>query len=249
MSRQILSYADLGPITSVTIPVQGSTSSHEPPRKRARIDSETSSPVQWSANQGPKNHLNAHKKGNQNGMTSGSPKRKGKKAPRPGNPSGVPWTQHWDVNASYFGNEIASLAYADEGGASSSSFQGGLKEQSSAQKTTQSITESVDAIPTSSKTRIQETTAVSVASKSLRDVQALSSSELPGATKVKNGKKKEKKDTSTNHTKKGDSLPLGEEEWDDSALIDAWNAAEREYMVSSTLISTPWCPINDDMFE
>ncbi|PVF96274.1 hypothetical protein CPB86DRAFT_799062 [Serendipita vermifera] len=229
MSRQILSYEDLGPITSVTVPIQTTTSSHEPPRKRARIDSETNSTVQWSANQGAKNHPHSHSKGNQNGVIPGSPKRKGKKAPRPGNPSGVPWTRHWDAQTSSNGNEMISLAYAEEASVSSPPERGS-KEQPSAQRTTQSITESVDAIPTSSKTRIQEITAQTIVP---RGIQASTSSNLPNPTKTKNavaGKKKGKNQTSSNAPSKGDSLPLGENEWDDSALIDAWNAAEREYM-------------------
>jgi len=184
--------------------------------------------------------VNGH--GNGSASASRGNARKGKKPQRPGNPSGVPWTRHWDSNVSHDsdGREIAGLTYGDDDPPPSSGNPSGG--------------------PTSTARRAFSSGALLRGDRSFQNVQDLKmmpppssffigpvvspsgagspagpSTEHSGSsrkkTKEKNGRGKD--------FKKGEAVPVSfvqEEEWDDSALIDAWNAAEEEYRVSNI-----WC--------
>jgi hypothetical protein len=195
MSRQILSYADLGPITSVTTPIPGPSSplprpqpphddeEGEPPRKRLRTNNEEDDDsLPKDGNNTTSVHINGNKR---------------KKVQRHGNPSGVPWTRHWDAQPFSGGNAGQALVYEED-----------------------------DTTVPSSRNNASSSKAMPPPPPSFIGPVVPSSNAAgkgKGRRKGKNGR--------ANKTNEAISM-ANEEEWDDSALIDAWNAAEEEYRVS-----------------
>jgi hypothetical protein len=142
----------------------------------------------------PKDRNNAttlHHDGNGNKR-----KRKSKNLQRQGNPSGVPWTQHWDAQPYFSGvNGGQTLAYDDDDVTLSNTRNG-------------SSSKSMPPPPPSFIGPV-----------------------IPSSNAAGKKGKGRGKDGRAGKTNKVISL-VNEEEWDDSALIDAWNAAEEEYRVS-----------------
>ncbi|CCA77887.1 hypothetical protein PIIN_00532 [Serendipita indica DSM 11827] len=195
MSRQILSYADLGPISTVTVPISNaingpphSGSAQEPPRKRKRTDGpvpqgtpSTSAQTELSSRQrSPNVHHHESKR------PFSAPQNSKAKAPL-SKARGRSISQHWDAQAA---QEVTELMYAEE-------------------------TIEVD-VPVNAAGQNANGGVSGVSNGANRSQIA--------PLKAKSGNKAVK------GPKVGESVGLGENEWDDSALIDAWNAAEAEYM-------------------
>lgn len=218
MSRQIISYADLGPVKATNTPAlsfeaanRRSPPREEPPRKRLRTDrgdATTMSPETIiQAHSMPISALNSPTRMNGkhvNGHQTPGGRRKNQKQ-RPGNPSGVHWSEHWDSQNNVGPVKIEdALAYGEN--------------------------IEIDAI-LSTEGPVKEITAVSskVASTSKpKPNPAFGSGMGKKATK----RKQRAAEKAGHSVKAGETVPLSEEGWDDSALIDAWNAAEEQYRVS-----------------
>ena len=193
MSRQILSYADMGPISNVTVPmsnpVNGSAPTQEPPRKRKRTDgpdsegtTSNSAQAELSLSQGSSN---VHPGGNKRPFHASQ----NSKAKAPSSRArGRSTSQHWDAQAA---SEVTELMYVE----------GSVE---------------VD-VPTRAPGQITNS--------GVWGVQKGGKQSQNTPSRVRNG------NTSVRRPNVGESIGLGEDEWDDSALIDAWNAAEAEYIV------------------
>ncbi|KAG8834376.1 hypothetical protein FRC17_009051 [Serendipita sp. 399] len=62
------------------------------------------------------------------------------------------------------------------------------------------------------------------------NTKGYSSNPLASSSKPTNSEQGKVQARETPRVKVGDVLPMGQDDWDDSLLIDAWNAAEQEYM-------------------
>lgn len=229
MSRRIISYADLGPSKINKNPNtpnadRRSPPSNEPPRKRVRTDHEVADvsietveavvPVDGTTStaSGVSPPIDSPQANGQGG------RRKNKKQPRAGNPSGVPWTQHWDAQP-FVSTDNTELTYDVEVPVNVTAESGG---SGRAPK----MEEPVEPNSTG-KSRTNGVSISHLHSNQVGDTKSMK----------KGGRKKQKRKGAVvpaPSPSKGDTVPLAEEEWDDSALIDAWNAAEDQYRVGET---------------
>ncbi|KAG8856723.1 hypothetical protein FRB91_000356 [Serendipita sp. 411] len=200
MSRQILSYADLGPIkTVVTAPDHVTTSNTHsnsqegsPLKKRRRTEDDGDDEVsidtvskQMSVSESTQHN---HTKNRSNKQAQRFRKNH---HPRGGLP-GAKRSSHWDSQPS----DEMGLAYAEEN------------------------------VPPSLHQPHSED------AKTGRSNPNLVSNILPTKNGFANTSRRNpvNKVKETPAAKIGDSLPMGQDDWDDSFLVDAWNAAEQEYM-------------------
>jgi hypothetical protein len=234
MSRQIISYADLGPVkttkaptVSLESPNRRSSPADEPPRKRLRTDHgdvnvepilqvhDSSSSQRHSPTRVNGNNVNGLQEGG-----SGNGRRKNKK-PRNGNPSGVPWTQHWDAqHGSSWQRDSDALTYAEDTEVDANL---GADEVVHAERTEAVKSGNING-------HIQEMVVTSIQTASTSKATIPTAGTPDAVKKAARRKQKEARNTGS-EAKKGETVALAEEEWDDSALIDAWNAAEDHYRV------------------
>jgi len=208
--------------------------------------------------------INANQRGSDSGKPNANPtgkvngsgnKRKPKKPPRPGNPSGVPWMQHWDAQAAHEegGREAGGLYYEEDdtlvaGDATTAGAPlnanppkgngGGNKPKASSNTGTLSRFDSTKKLPPAppSSSFIGPTLpfpgpGAPTALPLQKDVGTPRENTVGPRDSIKTGKSRNRRTTG----KKNETAIISmahEEEWDDSVLIDAWNAAEEEYRVS-----------------
>ena len=231
MSRQIISYADLGPVKTTKAPNVSLESPNrrpspvdEPPRKRPRTDHgdvKVEPILQVHNSSSSQHHSPTRVNGNNVNEASGGNGRRKNKKPRNGNPSGVPWTQHWDAqHGSSSQRDIDALTYAEdpEVDADLRADEVIRVERSEAGKSGKLNGHMNEIVVTSIQTASTSKVTIPIAG-------------APAAVKKAARRKENEARNTGKGIKKGETVALAEEEWDDSALIDAWNAAEDHYRV------------------
>lgn len=209
MSRQILSYSDL----DTEKPSSGAHNALEPPRKRKRTEDNMNGSSKLQSEGLDLNGNNRAFTGDANVKPKGGKQRKN----RTGNPSGVPWMKHWDSQPSV---TPASLTYSEDPEQHS-----GIERNHAATLLGEKAASKSEKAPTPSISQSASNNNAQIRAKS--STNEGTTKDRKGKTGKQNGKSKQ--------DKLSNNVPTFGEDWDDSALIDAWNAAEEQYRVRAIL--------------